>query len=91
MVRMDEVAVKQGFLHLQQQQTFGKVGTRLGQGRAEQLRSCWKFLGLRGSSVFPTLVTLPGQRELSPRRVPFSPDAYLPNQASNRSPNCALC
>jgi hypothetical protein len=35
MVRMEEVAVKQGFLHLQQQQTFVKVGTELGWGRAE--------------------------------------------------------
>lgn len=25
--------MKQGFLHLQQQQTFGKVSTRLGSGR----------------------------------------------------------
>ncbi|XP_046303619.1 docking protein 2 [Marmota monax] len=30
MVRMEEVAVKQGFLHLQQQQTFGKKWRRFG-------------------------------------------------------------
>lgn len=37
MVRMEEPAVKQGFLHLQQQQTFGKVRVRLGSRWAEQL------------------------------------------------------
>lgn len=30
MVRMEEAVVKQGFLHLQQHQTFGKVRARLG-------------------------------------------------------------
>lgn len=37
MVRMEEVAVKQGFLHLQQQQTFGKVSARLGSGRGRAM------------------------------------------------------
>lgn len=30
--KMDEVVVKQGYLHLQQQQTFGKVGAWAGAG-----------------------------------------------------------
>lgn len=38
---MGDAAVKQGFLYLQQQQTFGKVGrARLGGGQAEGLGSC---------------------------------------------------
>lgn len=95
MVRMEEVAVKQGSLHLQQQQTFGKVKASPGWGWAERatLGSFQKSWGgaVCDSLTFVGPVHLPRWTSGQPWEGSFLTQACVPNQASKQSPNCALC
>lgn len=49
MVRMEEAVVKQGFLHLQQHQTFGKVREQGWAGQNSCVEEGGEFPGQRGS------------------------------------------
>lgn len=65
--RMEEVAVKQGVLYLQQQQTFGKVGGARQMGAG----GCWQFLGGRGYGMVGTVPSTMLDPELKLGRVFF--------------------